>query len=173
MTMCMLCSHPMVSCTTAANALINNGKVIGQKLDRSDQYMCMTSSTQFGHHIGKIWLEPLFRGMAGALVAEHPALGGQTHQPGHSASGFLQVVDVIRFVLYHAPGHTMRRQQHWNIRAYLRREAFQSLLHSLSQCLQKEGLEVPAPGYFEIEIIALQVCNRVFQCANVATHDDR
>src|SRR6266705_4807434 len=107
--------------------------------------MCMTSSTQFGHHIGKIWLEPLFRGMAGALVAEHPSLVCQTHQPGHSASGFLQVVDVIRFVLYHAPGHTMRRQQHRNMRAYLRREAFQSLLHSLIKRLHKEGLEMEAP----------------------------
>ena len=92
---------------------------------------------------------------------------------GHGGSGFLQAADITGFVLYHPPGHTVRRQQHRNMRAYLRREAFQSLLHSLCQGLQKEGLEMPVSSYFEIEIIALQVRNRVFQCANVAAHDDR
>src|SRR5215467_12765401 len=74
------CDTCRFSLLTGANLdIVENLQVVSQKLDRSDQYMGMSSSMQFWHHIGKIWLEPLLGRVACTLVAEHPAFGGQAH----------------------------------------------------------------------------------------------
>src|SRR5947209_15143994 len=64
----------------------------------------------------------------------------------------------------------MRGQEYRDAITHFGWEVPKSLLHTLSQGLQEEGLEMPISGNLELEFKA---CNGILQCADVATHNDR
>src|SRR5689334_9349891 len=60
--------------------IIEDLQVIGQELDRGDQYMGVSRLFEFRHQIGKIRSQPLLFRMSRALIAELPAIRREASQ---------------------------------------------------------------------------------------------
>src|SRR5579883_2245219 len=71
--------------TSADLDIVEDLQVIGQELHRGDQHMGMAGCLEFGHQVGEVGLEPLFGRVARALVAELPAIIGNTGQLSDSS----------------------------------------------------------------------------------------
>src|SRR5262245_66032864 len=57
----------------------------------------------------QVGLEPLLRRVAGALVRELPALGGQARPLGHQLDRLHELVDVAGVAIHHRPGQEIGR----------------------------------------------------------------
>src|SRR5437588_13010227 len=111
--------------------------------------------------------------MTRALVAEHPTILWKTGTFSNSGSRLLQMVDVVRFLLYNALRHAVGRQGYLNTFPYSGWKMINRLLHALGKCLQEVGLEVPIFRDLEFKVPTLQGGNSILQGAHVAAHDNR
>ena len=147
--------------------------MVGQELHWGNQDVCMACCMEFGHDIGKVRFEPFLRRMTRALVAEHPTILWKTGTFSNDGSCLLQMVDVVRFLLYNALWHAVGRQEYRNTFAYRGWKTIKCLLHALDKSLQEVGLEVPVSRDLEFKFLTVQVGNSVLQGAHVAAHDNR
>src|SRR5437667_384291 len=90
---------------------------------------------QFGHNIGEVRLEPFFRSMSSALIAEHPALIRQIDHLCDRRRRLFEVINIVWLVLYYAFRHAVRGKKDRNALPYILWKTLEGLLYALCQSL--------------------------------------